>query len=323
MEDIAKLGNGIHAHTSSQKPPHSGLQNLGQHPSQGSLLYDKLEMEQWQLFPVNGASCHPSEPKGISVRTGESCQSISCLLQKVTWSGKIVPEWVLEILCVAYSSQVLWQHRVLLRRMNNYHDGVRRLILDSKFIHWEKLTMFFFSSSPPPLLFLLLVCLDWWKGRRESKWKTDLSSQGWSFSTSPNTTTGTTRVWPPTSWAIPMPASCYLVRLCPGRVTRQCEVGEGLMDGGKERWRKRKGLEVSQVEQMKGIRKERKREREKKLKHVRMSASEVRKENGMYIYLKWWSPEAGDKGCFKMPKMTSSPSVMSPKLTRIIIGQNS
>lgn len=36
------------------------------------------------------------------------------------------------------------------------------------------------------------------------------------------------------------------------------------MDGGKERWRKRKGLEVSQVEQMKGIRKERKREREKK-----------------------------------------------------------
>lgn len=73
-----------------------------------------------------------------------------------------------------------------------------------------------------------------------------------------------------------MPASCYLVRLCPGRVTRQCEVGEGLMDG-----------EVSQVEQMKGIRKERggggERER---LKHVRMFASEVRKENGMYIYLK-------------------------------------
>ena len=57
--------------------------------------------------------------------------------------------------------------------------------------------------------------------------------------------------------------------------------------------------------------------------HVRMSASEVRRENGMHIYLNDPSPEAGDKGSLKMPKMTFSPSVMSPKLTQIIIGQNS
>lgn len=57
---------------------------------------------------------------------------------------------------------------------------------------------------------------------------------------SPNMTMGTTRAWPPTSWATPMPASHSLVRLSlssgPGH-------GEGFMKkGGKGV----KGLEASQ-----------------------------------------------------------------------------
>lgn len=161
MENIAKLGNGIYAHTSSQKHPHGGLQSLGQHPLQDSLLYDKLEMEQWQLSPVKGALCHPSETKDISVRMSESHQHISCLLQKFTWLGRIVLDWPLEILWAACSSQVLWQHRVPLRRMKHHHDAVIvgrwRLILDSKFILWEKLTMLFFPPSPP--LLFSVACL--------------------------------------------------------------------------------------------------------------------------------------------------------------------
>ena len=70
-----------------------------------------------------------------------------------------------------------------------------------------------------PLCPLFSVCLlfvsGWLKERRGSKWKTDLSSQNSSSSTSLNTTMGTTRVWPRTSWVTPMPASHCSVRRSP------------------------------------------------------------------------------------------------------------
>uniref|UniRef100_A0A8C0SAW1 Ig-like domain-containing protein n=1 Tax=Canis lupus familiaris TaxID=9615 RepID=A0A8C0SAW1_CANLF len=48
------------------------------------------------------------------------------------------------------------------------------------------------------------------EGKKGSKWKTDLFSQNSSSSMSLSTTMGTTPVWPPISWATPMPASHYL-----------------------------------------------------------------------------------------------------------------
>lgn len=87
-------------------------------------FYIMLEIEQWPLFSEQRASCHPKEPKGISVRTvaytsslslvfekgrhtqgnicttkqKESRRPISWLLQKLTWPGKTVPDWSQDIL---------------------------------------------------------------------------------------------------------------------------------------------------------------------------------------------------------------------------------
>lgn len=45
-------------------------------------FYIMLEIEEWPLFSEQRASCHPKEPKGISVRTVTYTSSLSLVFEK-------------------------------------------------------------------------------------------------------------------------------------------------------------------------------------------------------------------------------------------------